>query len=166
MRTQKIAFRGRFEHHHEATKVVRNPGDTALVDRGVARSVVMSCPDGCGNLLTINLDSRSGPAWRLYGPDTALTLFPSVWRETGCRAHFIVWRGQVDWLHGSTWSPSAELQERVLDALDTEQLTAFSVVADKLGEIPWDVAAASRALVARGYATEGVGQRRGWFRRC
>ena len=165
MKTRRIQFKGTFEHHHEAAAAVRNPGDAALVHRGVARNVVLSCPDGCGNLLTINLDPRSGPAWRRFGPDGALTLFPSVWRESGCCAHFIVWRGQVDWLDGSTWLPTAELQTRVLNVLDSERLTAFNAIADRLGEIPWDVAAACRALVSQGRATEGLGQRRGWFRR-
>ena len=165
MKARRIQFKGTFEHHHEAAAVVRNPGDAALVHRGIARNVVLNCPDGCGSLLTINLDPRSGPAWRRFGPDGSLTLFPSVWRESGCRAHFIVWRGQVDWLDSSNWASTAELQTRVLNILDTHQLMAFSAIADRLGEIPWDVAAACRALVSQGYATEGLGQRRGWFRR-
>lgn len=165
MKSRRIQFKGTFEHHHEAAAVVLNPGDAALVHRGVARNVVLSCPDGCGDLLTINLDSRSGPAWRRFGTDDALTLYPSIWRESGCHAHFIVWRGQVDWLGGSSWTPSAELQMRVLNALDPEQLTSFSTIADRLDEIPWDVAAACRILVSRGSASEGFGQRSGWFRR-
>jgi hypothetical protein len=37
-----------------------------------------------------------GKAWRLYGgAKSAVTLFPSVWRDTGCESHFIIWRDQI-----------------------------------------------------------------------
>jgi hypothetical protein len=43
----------------------------------------------------VNLDPRAGPAWKLYDREDSLTLFPSVWRESGCEAHFILWRNRL-----------------------------------------------------------------------
>jgi hypothetical protein len=57
-------LKGQVSHRHEANAFLTEPGASVLVHRGVARSVAMACPDGCSEQLTINLDSRGGPAWR------------------------------------------------------------------------------------------------------
>ena len=87
-RAARIDFRGAIEHRHEADDLIPKPGEAALVHRGVDRSLVMACPDGCGEPLTINLDRRSGPAWRFYRDAAAISMYPSVWRTTGCKSHF------------------------------------------------------------------------------
>lgn len=163
-RTEKILYVGTVEHHHEAVARLVHGGDTALVHRGCDRSLVMSCPDGCGSVITINLDNRVGPAWRRYGSLDHISVFPSVWRETGCRAHFIVWRGTVDWLKGSWWKPSEDLVARVRWALPTDGYGDYTLLAQQLAEIPWDVLAACRVLVNRHQAAEGLGNKRGAFR--
>ena len=76
---------------------LNKPGDCTIVIRGVPRTVVMMCPDGCGETIAVNLDGRVGKAWRKYEHNEKLTIYPSVWRDTGCRAHFIVWNDQILW---------------------------------------------------------------------
>lgn len=69
-----------------------------LVRRGgISRAVVFYCPDGCGDTITINVDSRGGPAWRMRMTAKGVTLMPSVWRTSGCRSHFILWEHEVYW---------------------------------------------------------------------
>jgi hypothetical protein len=69
----------------------------AIVERSVPRWAVFRCPCGCGELLTINLDPRTGPHWRLLRSRSRVSLSPSVWRTSGCHSHFILWKNRV-WL--------------------------------------------------------------------
>ena len=94
----RIRQRGTTEHRDEANRLLDEPGDTVLVERGVPRSLVMRCPDGCGETLTINLDRRAGKAWRLRAEKNATwSLYPSVWKVDGCRSHFIVRQSRIIW---------------------------------------------------------------------
>ena len=68
-----------------------------LVHRDVHRSLVFKCPSGCEDVLTINLDSRAGVAWRMRITQGGVTLMPSIWRTEGCRAHFVLWNSTVWW---------------------------------------------------------------------
>src|SRR5437899_8481676 len=88
---------GEAEHRDEGEALLQAPGDAVLVRRGTLRSVLMRCPDGCGETLVVNLDPRAGKAWKLDMRTGKATLYPSVWRDGGCGSHFIVWRAHVLW---------------------------------------------------------------------
>ena len=165
-RAKKIAFMGQVSHRHEANPLLGEPGATVLVHRGVARSIAMACPDGCGEQLTINLDERAGPAWRHYVDGATVSLFPSVWRDTGCGSHFIVWRSKIYWCdwHGEFEAPSDEVMERTLELL-TEHFASYVTIADQLGLVPWAALSACNRLCRRGVAEAGTGKRQGQFRR-
>jgi hypothetical protein len=167
-RVTRISFEGEVPHRHEADVLLRCPGSVVLVNRVLPRSLVMACPDGCGETLTINLDDRAGPAWRFYRGNGGITLFPSVWRESGCRSHFILWRSKLYWCDGEDEAQSddfvdASLRNRV-DRLLSAQPASYLQLADKLGEIPWAVLAVCRELVKLGRVSEGFGKERGLFR--
>jgi hypothetical protein len=66
-----------------------------LVERAVPRSVWLRCPCGCNSILNINVDERINPHWHLRRYDQTLTLIPSVWRESDCHAHFILWENEI-----------------------------------------------------------------------
>lgn len=164
-RVARIDFRGVIEHRHEADDLVATPGEVALVHRGVDRSLVVACPDGCGEMLTINLDRRSGPAWRFYQDSAAISLYPSVWRTTGCKSHFIVWRSRVYWCD---WQEELEttteaFEQMVLGRL-TPELQQYVDVADTLGAVPWAVLVACNRLSVRGLAQRGCGDGKHCFR--
>jgi hypothetical protein len=72
-------------------------GRLAVVVRDTPRAALFDCPCGCGDVVVINTDPRTGPAWRIRVDSTGATLMPSVWRTTGCRSHFIVWRSSIWW---------------------------------------------------------------------
>lgn len=164
-RAQTLAFRGAVEHRHEADERLGSPGEAVLVRRGVDRSLTMLCPDGCGETLTINLDRRAGPAWRLYVDGRAVSLFPSVWRHTGCCSHFIVWKSHIYWCDWGEelQSTSTEFEDLVLSSL-TGELQPYAEIAEALDAVPWAVLSACHRLQRRGAALEGVSTQRGWFR--
>jgi hypothetical protein len=145
------------------------PGDAVVVRRGALRSVLMRCPDGCGETLVVNLDPRAGKAWRFDTRGGSLTLFPSVWREGGCGSHFIVWRGKILWcdrFEGGNVEPAYDtdaLERRVLIALRKNTLRSAEEIAAELDEIAWEVTRAGHALIRRGLAVSGGLKRRDWF---
>ena len=165
-RANRIVLKAQIEQRREANALLTMPGDAAIVHRGALRSLVMACPDGCGELLTINLDERAGKAWRAYGANDGLSLFPSVWRETGCKSHFILWRSKIYWCD---WGdeleiPQGEVVQRVRDAISS-QLVHYVNIADHLKLVPWAVLSACGQLVRQGIAQEGADKLRGYFRR-
>ena len=135
------------------------------------RSLVLACPDGCGEVLTVNLDKRAGKAWRLYGNGDDLSLYPSVWREGGCHSHFIIRRGRIWWCGptSSVGSPSGSaptnLRKETLNLLPLDRYVHFLDLADEMEAIPWEVLDALQDLVEDGLAERGIGDDRLAFRR-
>lgn len=166
-RVNRLAFKAQVEQRHEANPLLNMPGDAALVHRGVLRSLVMACPDGCGELLTINLDARAGKAWRVYGSQEELSLFPSVWRETGCKSHFILWRSKIYWCDWDDEldTPKEDVVELVRGCL-SDELVPYLDIADALRLVPWAVLSACHGLARKGVAQEGKNKQRGQFRRA
>lgn len=61
-------------------------------------SVGLRCPCGCGDTLELMLLREVRPHWRLeVDRSRRPSLYPSIWRDTGCGSHFWVRRGQVHW---------------------------------------------------------------------
>jgi len=56
------------------------------------------CPCGCGNVITLSLQSIHKPFWKLTKMNSGRpTLHPSVWRNKGCKSHFWIKDGRVFW---------------------------------------------------------------------
>ncbi|MHB8724018.1 MAG: DUF6527 family protein [Casimicrobiaceae bacterium] len=173
MKKGKIRLRAKVSSRAAVSDLLQAPGDAVLIERGVPRWLVIKCPCGCGEEIPVNLDMRAGKAWRLYRNKAGVTLFPSVWRDTGCEAHFIIWRDQIVTFgggHSSDNSPApsldlTDLARRALAAWPLGSFASYVDVADRLEEIPWDVQEACFRLVAAGLMVEGTGSARGSFRK-
>jgi hypothetical protein len=60
--------------------------------------VGMRCPCGCGETIELLLIREAKPRWDLLvDPSGRPSLKPSVWLQTGCRSHFWLRRGRVEW---------------------------------------------------------------------
>lgn len=168
-------LKGIVENRAAVADMLSSPGDLALVQRGIPRWLLIRCPCGCGEDIPINLDTRAGKAWRLYQDGkTGMSLFPSVWRDTGCESHFILRRNQI-YLFGKFVEDYAApfgkaelnaLAQRMLTRWPAEGFVRFPDAADALGEMPWDVLDACQLLVKKGELFEGSGQLKGAFRRA
>jgi hypothetical protein len=150
-RAKNIAHKGTVERHAEATDIIQEPGDVAIVSRGNIRSLAIRCPDGCGEVISVNLDPRTGPAWKFFQRSDSLTLYPSVWRESGCRAHFILWKDRLIWCDGldsPNWRDD-EVKRRIYAVLPEQPAPHrhFEEIAAELGLIPWEALWASQSLV-------------------
>lgn len=163
------------ESRSAAAGLLNDPGEAVIIERGVPRWMFLKCPCGCGDEIPINLDARAGKAWRYYNDSRhGVTLYPSVWRDTGCESHFIIWRGEI-WLFGRGWDRSFESgdssetrrirADRVLALWPERGFAAVSEIADLLNETPWDVLDGCRQLCREGHLVEGTGTDRGTFSR-
>ena len=58
----------------------------------------MTCPCGCCETIVLNMLPQVRPRWSTPdGFDGLTTLQPSIWRQSGCRSHFFVRKGKIDW---------------------------------------------------------------------
>ena len=174
MSDSKLMLKKVVQSRADAVGLLQKAGEAVLIERGRPRWLLMACPCGCGEEIPINLDSRAGPAWRLYRNQRAgVSIFPSDWRDTGCRSHFIVWRGHINLLgHGFGEYRSyekeddlASLSDAVLAKWPPTGFASFVDIADSLGEVPWDVLDACRHLVRRRLLNEGFGPQKSTFSR-
>ncbi|WP_306609890.1 DUF6527 family protein [Paracoccus yibinensis] len=66
----------------------------------------MRCPCGCGERLQLSLARERRPRWRLEVDHLGRpTLAPSVRMQDGCRAHFHLRSGKVEWCRDSGSRP-------------------------------------------------------------
>lgn len=65
-----------------------------------------ACPCGCGAEVVLNLLAQTRPQWRVeVGDDRLITIHPSVNRHVGCRSHFFVRRGEIQWCFEESVQP-------------------------------------------------------------
>ena len=58
----------------------------------------MVCPCGCCEILFLNLLQDESPSWKWHiDTNGTVTLSPSVWRQIGCKSHFILRNGLIKW---------------------------------------------------------------------
>jgi len=58
----------------------------------------MACPCGCGETLNLRFFGERRPRWSVrWDHRLRPTVRPSVWRQLGCRSHFHLTAGRVDW---------------------------------------------------------------------
>jgi len=57
----------------------------------------LSCPCGCGAAIQLNLLTDDVPNWKVQIAKEGVTVDPSIWRTSGCRSHFFLRKGRVQW---------------------------------------------------------------------
>lgn len=168
-RSERIRDRGVAANHGDARTMLQASGDVVVVSRGRVRSIVINCPCGCGDIQALNLDWRVGEAWHFYRGRKGISVFPSVWRESGCRSHFIIWDDRIYWCDyeyddfEGVEGPKG-LDRAVLQATKNRKGRHFSAIAKTLNETPWAVLATCRRLCKAGQLEEEGGTRMGYFR--
>jgi len=59
--------------------------------------LVMTCPCGCNAVIFLNLLPETRPCWTYKITKGNISIHPSVWRTAGCRSHFWVREGRIQW---------------------------------------------------------------------
>jgi len=75
------------------------PGSVYLAGEGHGLwAASMQCPCGCKDVIELNLLTKARPCWAAdEHADGTVTLRPSVWRQKGCRSHFVLRKGRIVW---------------------------------------------------------------------
>lgn len=61
--------------------------------------LAFKCPCGCHSIIQLNLLKDADPCWKYkINKKKQINVFPSVWRTTGCKSHFIIKNGKIDWV--------------------------------------------------------------------
>lgn len=55
------------------------------------------CPCECGDVITLSLQTSHKPHWIVSIELSEPSFYPSIWRDVGCKSHFVVWAGYVYW---------------------------------------------------------------------
>lgn len=58
---------------------------------------VFKCPCRCGTVISLALRDTHTPHWKMQINDRRPTLHPSVWQKVGCKSHFWIRDGAIDW---------------------------------------------------------------------
>ncbi|MFL5384731.1 MAG: DUF6527 family protein [Longimicrobiaceae bacterium] len=67
-------------------------------EEGIDYYAAMRCPCGCGDILQLSLLPEGRPRWRVYEDRSGIaSLSPSVNRTIGCRSHFYLRDGRIEW---------------------------------------------------------------------
>jgi hypothetical protein len=70
-----------------------------VTDGAVPDTLIFKCPCGCDTDIYLNLLKDTRPNWSFYvSKKGKISISPSVWRKVGCRSHFFIRRGRIDWV--------------------------------------------------------------------
>jgi hypothetical protein len=60
--------------------------------------VMLQCPCGCKEIIYLNLLRRTRPYWKISIRNKKYaTIYPSIWKNSGCKSHFIIRDGSLIW---------------------------------------------------------------------
>ncbi len=78
---------------------VLKPNEIYIVgESGQYWYICLLCPCGCGEVIQISTLSNDKPRWNFRkGGFYRITVAPSIWRTSGCKSHFFIRNGIVDW---------------------------------------------------------------------
>lgn len=62
--------------------------------------LVLKCPCGCNQDIMLNLLKDTKPKWDFdFTSKDEINIYPSIWRNIGCKSHFFIKKGKVDWVN-------------------------------------------------------------------
>ncbi len=100
----KKLFTGFYKRPSFKTVIVEDIPDSCkkgfiyIVDKNTPWYAVIQCPCGCGETIRLCLQEEVKPSWKLsYCYDGSVSLQPSIWRTKGCKSHFFISRGSINW---------------------------------------------------------------------
>lgn len=108
----RIWFSGWLRRDRASIKVARVEELPDELDRNILYAAgqaeylwfaAMVCPCGCGETLYMSLQQDERPHWNLTEHlDQTASLTPSIWRVKGCRSHFWLRKGVIEWCPNDT----------------------------------------------------------------
>jgi len=89
----------KFVYVEEMTENVKSKTIYIVGDTMQPWLLAFRCPCGCQNVIQLNLLKDATPCWKFrITKKKKITIFPSVWRTTGCKSHFCIRKSKIDWV--------------------------------------------------------------------
>ncbi len=60
-------------------------------------AIIFRCPCGCREIIYLNTLKTANPRWKHFVRWGRIYIYPSIWRRVGCKSHFHIRGGRVDW---------------------------------------------------------------------
>jgi len=79
---------------------INNPENKILYAIGTSDEpwqVELCCPCGCKDKIVLPVNESTEPRWALKIVNNKPSLSPSIWRSKGCKSHFFLKQGKIDW---------------------------------------------------------------------
>ncbi len=94
----KPDFYVKFVSIHPSPEEIRSGQMIVVGDRKFKKWVCLQCPDGCGENVLLSLSQSRRPSWEVSADWLGRpTVSPSVRKLDGCKSHFWVRQGKIDW---------------------------------------------------------------------
>jgi hypothetical protein len=77
----------------------------AIKHQGKVYWIILRCPCGCGEVITLPAQSDHSKSWALIDKSEGPTIYPSIWRNQGCMSHFWIRDGTVEWTIDTGMAP-------------------------------------------------------------
>lgn len=97
-RSSKKAAKFRFVQVEDFPETLKPKQVYVAGENGNYWGAALLCPCGCGETIQLNLLKDVRPCWSVKQcSDGSVTLLPSIWRQKGCKSHFFVRNGEIEW---------------------------------------------------------------------
>jgi hypothetical protein len=88
-----------FQREEDPPLQVRDKVVYVVGDRSKEWLAILKCPCGCGDIIQLNLLQSAAPCWRVrFHKRKKITIRPSIDRVVGCRSHFTLRNGIINWV--------------------------------------------------------------------
>ena len=86
------------QHIVDLPEKIENGNIYVVGENGYNWLAVFKCPCGCNQVIQLNLLKDADPNWSIkYQSEGIISISPSVSRKVGCKSHFFITRGNVEW---------------------------------------------------------------------
>lgn len=93
--------------HGDLPKSLRRNTVYVVMDEGEPWYTSFICPCGCKSVLNMNLLPDESPLWQVCDHnDGTVTIKPSIFRKIGCKSHFWLRHGRIDWCNDQNTTDS------------------------------------------------------------
>lgn len=97
--TEQVPFIVKFAAEPQPPSTIEAHTLYIVISGSYKKWVQFLCPCDCGQPLLLNLSTTRRPCWNVKTNWRGRpTVTPSVWREDGCKSHFFVTAGRVQWV--------------------------------------------------------------------
>jgi hypothetical protein len=93
----KIQFRYKYKFCKDEPEELEQKVIYIIGEHPYLWKICFRCPCGCNEVISLNLLKEANPRWRFTIRWRKISIYPSIWRKVGCKSHFYIKKGKVNW---------------------------------------------------------------------